>query len=544
MVSREDELFEELVYKFVNEYLEFNPLTGTYLGLHEYDVLLPDLSRERIEYAIKRIEWYYERFREIEADKLTGYRRVDYEPIVRGLEETLILTRDWPTWKMYPVGFDVVGESIYPLLIRDYLPLEHRLNALYSRVRGLDKVLEDSLRNVDEPYSLWIDYVLMTAKGLPGLLDIVKGFGEKHGFSELGEACDKVNDALSKALNETIKLREKAKPGFKPIGRELYEKLLKARFIDESIEELRRQGYEEARKYRKLMSEAAKKMNATSIVKALEKLKERHVSSVEDLFKSYHETLAKLKKFIIEKEVVELPPMERVEIIETPEFMRPLLPFAAYIPPEVFSWDYTGIFLVTPPTNEEMLKHHNTYDIMNTVIHEAYPGHHIQLVYAKLNPYPTRKILISANEFVEGWAHYCEELLLELGIDNSPEYRLKVYHDALWRAVRVYVDVELSTGMITFEQAVEKLVKDAYLPRDGAYAEALRYTINPGYQVSYNYGKRKIKTLREKVKEILGKRFTYKLFHKMLLEEGNLPLKTLEKLVIEKAYKIAKTQGE
>lgn len=101
VVSREDELFEELVYRFVKEYLEFNPLTGTHLGLHEYDALLPDLSRERIEYAIKRIEWYYERFREIEADKLTGHRRVDYELIVRGLEEALILTRDRPTWRMY-----------------------------------------------------------------------------------------------------------------------------------------------------------------------------------------------------------------------------------------------------------------------------------------------------------------------------------------------------------------------------------------------------------------------------------------------------------
>lgn len=89
------------------------------------------------------------------------------------------------------VGFDVVSGAIYPLLIRDYLPLEHRLNALYSRVKGLGKVLEDSLRNVDEPYSLWIDYVLMMTKGLSGLLDMVKGFGEKHGFSELREACDK-----------------------------------------------------------------------------------------------------------------------------------------------------------------------------------------------------------------------------------------------------------------------------------------------------------------------------------------------------------------
>ena len=133
------------------------------------------------------------------------------------------------------------------------------------------------------------------------------------------------------------------------------------------------------------------------------------------------------------------------------------------------------------PLNEEMLKHHNIYDILNTVVHEAYPGHHVQLIYTKLCQSIVRKILVRADDLVEGWAHYCEELMLKPGIDTSPKYRLKVYHDALRRAARVYVDIELSTEMMCFEQAVEKLVRDAYLPRDGAFSEALRYTLSPGY---------------------------------------------------------------
>lgn len=125
--------------------------------------------------------------------------------------------------------------------------------------------------------------------------------------------------------------------------------------------------------------------------------------------------------------------------------------------------------------------------------------------------------------------------MLELGIDTSPEYRLKVYHDALWRAVRVYTDIELNTGMISFEQAVEKLMRDAYLPREGAYAEALRYTLTPSAQISYSYGKHRILKLREKVKEILGPRYSHALFHRWLLEEGVLPLRILEDIVLEKA---------
>ncbi len=541
MVTREDELFDELVLKLIKDVLELYPTAGTHLGLHEYDLLLPKLSKEAMEKAIKLVEYYYKEFSSIDKEKLTGYRRVDYEPLLNGLVESMITLRDWPTWRMYPTGFMVAGEALYSLIIREHLPLEHRLNALYSRVKGLGKIIDESISAVDEPYSLWIDYVMLSAKGLPSLIELVKAMGLKYGHNELIEACEKLKEEFSKYMGVLQELKEKAKHGFKPIGSELYGKLLKARMIDEDPEELRRQGYIEAEKYRRLMHEEARKIGASGISEALEKIKEKHISSPEKVLEEYRKTIEYVKKFVIEKEVVELPPMENIRVVETPEFMRPLLPFAAYMPPEVFGWSFTGIFFVTPPANEEMLKHHNVYDILNTIVHEAYPGHHVQLVYAKLSPYLTRKILIQASEFVEGWAHYTEELMLELGINKSSEYKLKVYHDALWRAVRVYVDVELSTGMITFEQAVEKLVKDAYLPRDGAYSEALRYTMSPGYQISYNYGKRRIIALREKVKKILGEHFSYKLFHKLLLEEGSLPLKVLEKLVIEKAYRIAKT---
>jgi len=539
MTTFEDELFDELLTSFIKDYLKYNPLAGTYLGLHEYDSLLPDLSKEGMNQVIIKLEEYLKKFKSIDKDRLTGTRKIDYEPVVASIEESLILLRDWPTWRMYPIGFETVGGALLPLLIRDYLPLEHRLNALYNRVRKLGKMIMDSINNVEEPYSLWIDYTLMIAKGIPSLLNVIKNMGKKHGFNELETACDKILDFINKSLSKVMDLKNKSKPGFKPIGRELFEKLLKLRFIDEDIETLRRIGYQEAERYRKLMLETVKEMNAKSIEEGFEIIKSHHPKTKDEVFKIYNEMIKKVRKFIVEKDIVELPQFESIGIVETPEYLRPVIPFAAYMAPEVFSWSLKGIFLVTPPLSEEMLHHHNIYDIVNTIVHEAYPGHHIQLVYSKLNSHITRKVLIRAAEFIEGWAHYCEELLMTMGINPTPEYKFKVYHDALWRAVRVYVDVELSTGMITFEQAVEKLVKDAYLPKDGAYAEALRYTMAPGYQICYNYGKRKIIELREKVKKILGPKYSHKLFHKLLLEEGALPLKILDRIVIEKAKKIA-----
>ena len=175
--------------------------------------------------------------------------------------------------------------------------------------------------------------------------------------------CEKAIEVITKGLERLKDLRTRAKPGFKPIGVELFRKLIRARFIEEDIGVLRNHGYREANKCRMLMERAAKEMGVRNIKEGLNKLKEKHVTSGEDVIKYYEGTLEKVRRFVVEKEVVESPPLESVKIVETPEFMRPIIPFAAYIPPEVLSWSFRGFFLVTKPLNEEMLKHHNIYDI-------------------------------------------------------------------------------------------------------------------------------------------------------------------------------------
>ena len=538
MVTYEDEAFDSIIEAMIKDFLKLNPVLGTELGLHEYDLLAPDLSRESMELRITLIKKYIKELENIDKLKLTGIRAIDYDVVLSRMKEFLVFLEDWPLWRMYPVGFETVGEMLFPFLIRDHLPLEHRLEAMESRLKSIDKVILTSIENVDEPYRLWLKYVFMVSKGLQQLMDIVKDLGIRNNKPSLSEASEKAMDIISKMLGKLKDMESRAKPGFKPIGYELFEKLLKLRFIDEDINTLRRIGYEEAKLYKELMIKAAKEMNASSIEEAFSRIREKRARSKDEVFRIYKETIDKARKFIIERDLVEIPLGEKVMIVETPEYLRPIIPFAAYIPPETFSWSLTGIYLVTPPLTDEMFKHHNIYDIANTTVHEAYPGHHVQLIYTKLNPYTTRKVIVRAIDAIEGWAHYCEELMLEKGFNNTPEYKFKVYHDALWRAVRVYVDIELSTGMITFEEAVNKLVKDAYLPREGAYSEALRYTLSPTYQLCYNYGKRRIKKLRKRVKEILGSKYSDKLFHKLILEEGSLPLSVLEHNVLEKVRKL------
>ncbi|MCD6196212.1 MAG: DUF885 domain-containing protein [Staphylothermus sp.] len=537
-MSEDIRVFDKLIHEMIGKYLELNPVMGTSLGLHEYDSLVVRIDKKWLEQVDKLLDEALEELSKINPENLDKARRIDYTVLVNSLKLSKKEMKEWPLIKMMPSGVFNFGEYFTPLITRSYLPREHVLFSIESRLVRAEDILLGPFELLEEPYQLWLDLSLQVAQGNKALLQLIKAYGQRHGRDWSKEVEDAL-DKLEKAIEMIKKYREKAKPGFKPIGKELFEERLKLSFIPESAEEIRQLGYREAEKYRKMIMEVAKEIGANSIEEALEKIKTKHPKSPEEVFEYYKKAIEMTRKFIVEKNIIEPPIGEDIEIIETPPHLKPYIPFAAYINPEIFHYSNTGLYLVTKPENEEMLKHFNWYDVLNTTVHEAYPGHHIQLCYAKNAPTLLRKTYFQPTEFIEGWAHYTEWLMLEEGIDTSPEYRLKVLHDALWRAVRVYVDVELSTGMITFEEAVQKLVKDAYLPQDGAVGEVLRYTFSPGYQLCYNYGKRKILELRERVKQLLGEKYSHKLFHKLLLEEGNLPINILSEIVLEKAKKYA-----
>ncbi len=542
MPTRSDDSFDQIMEELIREFLRRSPFMGTYLGLHEWDFMVPDASREGVAELISVIESFIERLEnDVVEEELSGARVIDYPVVLNTLKASLVELVDWPLWRMYPAGPSMIGEAVFPLIIDPLLPREHVAEAIKARLRpaALQRYVSASIDAADKPYQLWVQYAIMAGQGINSLLDVVKGLGREWGDEELSEVAEGAKEVVAKELGRLQDILGRAEEGYLPTGWDPFVKLLKYRFITETPEELRLESYRDAEMYRERIAEAAKDLSVESVedaIKAVEEVTPSEASAVLDFVAEMVDTV---RSFVYENDVVELPPGERVQVIETPDYLKPVIPFAAYMPPKAFGPSLLGTYLVTPPQGEEGLKKFSYYDVLNTVVHEAYPGHHTQHVYEKAYVHPYRRIFAKAWDMIEGWAHYCEELMLELGIDNSPHYRVQVWKDALWRAVRVYLDIEIHVDGIPYEKAVEKLVKDAYLPEDGARAEVLRYTMSPTYQLSYWYGKRAIKALREEVKKILGQRFSNTLFHKLLLEEGALPVNILRKVVIEKAKKIA-----
>jgi uncharacterized protein (DUF885 family) len=235
------------------------------------------------------------------------------------------------------------------------------------------------------------------------------------------------------------------------------------------------------------------------------------------------------RRFVDNQGIVEIPDGS-LEVIETPDFLRPIIPFAAYQPPGAFSEDRTGWFYVTPPAvdaapdvAERFLRDHCVHELACTALHEGYPGHHLQFLSAHAQPRPVRKV-IGSPITIEGWALYCEDMMGEQGFYSTIEEKFFQKIALLWRGIRIIADVGLHTRGMSIEEATKLLVDRVHFDVDHAVAEVRRYCAHPAYQVCYAVGRRELRMLRDSYHEVEGDNYSQSRFHKEVLRYGGLPV--------------------
>ena len=196
------------------------------------------------------------------------------------------------------------------------------------------------------------------------------------------------------------------------------------------------------------------------------------------------------RRHLIERDLATVPDDERIDVVPTPEYLRNVVPFAAYFEPAAFDKEPKGIYIVTPSVGHDpnAMREHNFSSISNTSIHEAYPGHHLQLDIARRNGSLTR-LMADAPEFVEGWGMYSELMMREHGFDDGPAFRVVMHTDAIWRACRIILDIRLHRGELTVDEATDFLVEQTNFERANARAEVQWYTYRPTYPLSYLLGR-------------------------------------------------------
>ncbi len=277
---------------------------------------------------------------------------------------------------------------------------------------------------------------------------------------------------------------------------------------------------------------------AKSPAEVIRQMSQEHPSE-QTLIEDTRRMLDDLRAFLVERNIVTIPTEVRPLVEETPPFAR--WAFAMMDTAGPFEEVATeSFYYVTPPEptwspeqKEEWLTKFDYYTLKNVSIHEAYPGHYVHFLHLKAAPSRPARIFTSYS-FVEGWAHYTEEMMVEQGIDPSPQFRLAQILDALVRNVRYLAAIRMHTGEITVDQATRMFREHAFMEELPARKEAVRGTFDPGY-LNYTLGKLMVRKLRADYQTEQGANFSLRKFHDTLLALGAPPLPLARKALLVRA---------
>ncbi|MEO7118771.1 MAG: DUF885 domain-containing protein [Candidatus Limnocylindrales bacterium] len=531
-VQGDDRRHQELVRERFARIVREHPGYATYFGIHTEDDRLADLSRNAVMAELEAERAFLADVEALDAESMSPSEAIDRELSIISAKRSIFDTEVQRLWERRANACDEIGDGLFLLFARDFAPLADRLRSMTGRLEAAPAAIEQIRTRIgDKPVRLWNELELDSAGSLPTLFDEVIATGQAEFGAEspdqqrLEAAAALATTALDSYKEWLKEVIARSVDDF-ALGGADYDRLIALRAFDGlTTDEILAIGYEQLAVNHQGRADAAREMDPDATeAEVLDRIKSDHPTTFEEALDGYRDVMFRARDFIVEHGIATVPP-EDLEVVPTPEYLRKVMPFAAYFAPAPFDRDPRGIYVVTPSVDGDpgAMREHNRCSISNTSIHEAYPGHHQQLAAANHHPSLAR-LLVDAPEFVEGWGMYTEQMMREEGFDNTPAHRVIMYTDAIWRACRIILDIRLHRGEIGVDDAIDYLVAETGFERPNATAEVHRYTSTPTYQLSYLLGKVLLLRLREDERRRLGGDFSLKDFHDALLYSGSLPV--------------------
>jgi uncharacterized protein (DUF885 family) len=424
----------------------------------------------------------------------------------------------------------LLGGLHFLLLRHDRSPAE-RVRAVAGRLEDVPGLLDDARAGLVEPVRLFVETALsMTPGGLLLVREIATTLPVRtpREAERLQAAAERASAALADFEHDLERWLESASDRF-ALGEDPFNfRLHYEHALRDTAPELWRYGLRLREEVEaELAQRAARVGNGKHWRDVVERLRADHLEGG-SLVAAYAREMERARAFVQQHGLAAIPDAP-LDVVPTPAFMRPLIPFAAYHSPGAYSSDRTGWFYVTVPDpalpqakQERILRDHCRWELAATALHEGYPGHHLQLVHAQAQGSDVRKNIWTPVT-VEGWALYCEDMMGEEGFYQTHEERLFQCVHLLWRTMRILLDVGLHTRGMSFEQGVEGLTALG-MDRTNAEAEVRRYCAEPAYALCYAVGRRELLKLREDFRAAHGPDFTLRKFHDAVLRYGGLPV--------------------
>lgn len=559
-VSVEDRKFSKMVDEFFEYYLRVNPTWATGIGAHQYDGLLDDLGQDAIEARTQNLRSYLERMQEIDTTGLSLANKIDYQILGNNIRRELFELEELRGWQRNPLLYNyIIGGSIYSLICRNFAPCDERLANVISRLRQIPRLLKQAKANLDNPPRIYTETAIKQNRGTIKLI--------REDLAKLADSVPRLKKELEVEIQKVVtalegyqkflenELLPRSKGNFR-LGNELYRKKLRYTLqSDLTPEEIVERAEKEYVRVREEMYQLALPIHQQVYYdhkhkekgEALKNIVIREVLNLiagehpqkDELLDVCRKILNDLEKFVKNKEIIDLSGINPLVVEWQPEFSRGVT-VAGLDAPGPLDRKQQSFYRVSPiPEDwtadqiESFLREYNYYMLQDLSIHEAIPGHYVQLYYANRFPSLVRTIFGSGT-FIEGWAVYAERMMLEEGYGNfDPKLKLMQLKMYLRSIINAIIDVKIHTQNMSKREAMRLMIEGGFQEESEARDKWIRACLTSAQLTTYFVGVQEVLDLKKEYKKLKGDKFNLKEFHEKLLSYGSPPIKYLRQILLK-----------
>ena len=540
-----DAAFTELARQILDDHHKRHPSAATDLGLHQYDAELEDASEAAIHAESQALQQFRPKLAAIDAATLTTGRQLDREQLQRALDAAVLALDRIRQWAKDPDSYSgAITNAAYVIMKRNYAPAPERLTALIAREKKMPGVLLEARKNLGSPPRIYTEIAIEQIDGNIRFFknDLPAAFTEVSDKALL-DAFRKSNDDVIGALGDYKTYLQKTllakSTGSFAYGDEVYRlALADYEMIDMSPADLLSTAEADRRKNEAAFQATARQIDANKSADQVLAAMQADHPPADKLLQATQDTLDSIRQFIVDHHIITIPPSDPAKVKETPPFMRSTTSASMDTPGPFERAKLVAYYNMTLPDprwsaaeRADFMRQWYYAAIANTSVHEVYPGHYTQFLYAKDFPSDVRKVYGAASN-AEGWAHYAEQMMLDEGFHaGEPKYRLAQLQDALLRDVRFIVGIKMHVQGMDVEEATKLFETAGHQPHPVAVSEAKRGTSDALYGY-YTMGKLMILKLREDYKAKKGSGYSLRGFHDAFIRIGPLPLPLIRRAML------------
>jgi uncharacterized protein (DUF885 family) len=558
LAAPKDAEYDAVAEEYVKTYLAAHPLRGTALGFHEYDGKISDYSRLALDAELSRLRRFEDRLAKFDPEKLSSRQSIDLRILQAAVKRELFEMQDMAVFERNPMVYARAGDvNVY--IKRNFAPLEDRVRSLVAIESQIPNILIAARTNLDEKLPKpFIELAIQIAKGSADFLkkDLVAAVsGLKD--EQLRVAFQTANRKAANALNDYATWLEreklpKATLDF-ALGEEKFARFLaQTELVDLPPQKVLEIGLTQLKAEQEAFAEAAKKIDPNKpAIEVFKQIQSEHPAP-DKLIPDIAQDLDKIRKYVLGRKLVGIPSEVRAKVKETPQYLR-ATSFASMDTTGPFEKRATEAYYYVTPTEEdwpaqekeEWLTAFNYYTSDVVSIHEVYPGHYVQFLHLNASSASKVEKIFGSYAFIEGWAHYCEKMMIDEGFGGPPnsspseddvkraaKYRMAQADEALLRLCRLCVSIKVHTQNMSIDEATKFFQDNCYYEPKPARQEAMRATFDPGY-LNYTLGKLQILKLRDDYKAQQGDEFSLQKFHNELLSHGMPPIRLLREIMLK-----------